>query len=117
MRRSGVNGMPTTSWVRPVPAPLKAKIWLKPVDPAMIMSIIIVISMVAEKDFLIKSQFRFLYKAARIKVPITPIAADSEGVAIPKKINPTTRKKINPNGNIYRTEAFSFSDKGVWATS
>ena len=42
------------------------------------------------------------YNAAMIIVAITPMAADSDGVAMPKKIKPVTTK-MSPNiGNTVR---------------
>ena len=79
--------------------------------------IMTVIDMVPIRDFFIISQFSPLYKAAIITVPTTPIAAASDGVAIPKKITPSTRKTIKPNGSTYLIVATIFCDKGVGVTS
>ena len=50
----------------------------------------------------------FPYKNVNTTLPTTPSAAASDGVAIPRKINPVTRNMMNPKGaKVNRARNFS----------
>ena len=104
---------PIVNSTRPRPAPLKARIWLKATDPKMSVNIMHVINTVFITDFLITSQFSFLYAAAKMAHPMVPVAAASDGVAIPRRITPITINMMNPIGRMYFTAANNLSDNGM----
>lgn len=102
-----------TNSTSPKVAPLKASSWLKVFDAKIIMNTITVIRMVPSAHFFKMAESIFLYAAARMSAPRAPVAEASVGVAIPKKITPTTRKMIPVKGKRYITEDTILSERGT----
>ena len=57
------------------------------------------------------------FRAAKIRTEKAPVAAASLGVAIPKKMTPTTEKITNASGRILIAVADSFSERETFGTS
>ena len=106
-----------TRLIRPAVAPVKVRTWLKAFALAMIRSIITVSRRVDIRDLTITPQLRPLCNNTRSRQPRTPVAAASDGVAIPKRMTPVTRKTTRPTGSTLRMKDNNFSEKGMGITS
>ena len=95
----GATSTDVASSTSPRDAPVKARICPNAVEPVRIMNIMTVVPSVDFRDSVTTFHFRPRYSAARTKVPAAPSAADSVGVATPRKIRPMTRKTIAASGN------------------
>ena len=101
----------------PADAPENARIWLKVAEPRMIMNDITVTLSAPLTERTSACQVRQRKAAARIRTPIAPNAAASDGVAQPSRIRPTTRNTTKPMGRISVTSNRSLVSREVGATS
>lgn len=100
----------TISVVSSVVAPVNASNWLNILEDAMISNIILVMKADVPKASTIIEKDSLRYAAAVISEAKTPVAAASDGVAIPNIIKPITEKIMMANGK-QLTMAVSFSDQ------
>ena len=96
--------------VSSVVAPVNASNWLNILEDAMISNIILVMKADVPKASTIIEKDSLRYAAAVISEAKTPVAAASDGVAIPNIIKPITEKIMMANGK-QLTMAVSFSDQ------
>jgi len=96
----GGRSNPVTISIIPALAPENARIWLKIIEPVIIMNIIDVILSVPRIQAFMIPKFIWPYAIAIKMVPSDPNAAASDGVAMPRKIRPITKKIIRPIGNM-----------------
>jgi len=96
--------------VSSVVAPVNASNWLNILEDAMISNIILVMKADVPKASTIIENDSLRYAAAVISEAKTPVAAASDGVAIPNMIKPITEKIMMANGK-QLTMALSFSDQ------
>ena len=86
--------------IKPAEAPIKEINWPKSLELSKMTmrTAVMVTEESMDSKNILKESFR--YTKAVIKDPITPVAADSEGVAIPSMISPITKKRTKENGRI-----------------
>ena len=109
--RGGTSRSPTAP-TRADVAPVAASNWLKPDEPTMTSSIIEVVVIADIREDLSAAQLSRRKHAARTRVATTPIAADSDGVAIPKKMKPVTTSTSPSSGETSRSPS-SFAPRGT----
>ena len=105
-----------TNFTRPWLASVKVRIWLKAVDEQIISNIMAETRIVLLRLSFIDPQLNFPYAAMRIKEPKQPVAAASDGVAIPNMMTPVTRNIRTKRGRIYFAKSTNFSDREAVAT-
>ena len=104
----GDQSRETINVVNSVVAPVNASNWLNILEDAMISNIMLVMKADVPNASTIIETDNLRYAAAVIRDAKTPVAAASDGVAIPNIMKPITEKIMMANGK-QLTMAFNFS--------
>ena len=106
----GDQSRETIRFVSSVVAPVNANNWLNIREDAMISNIMLVMKAEVPRASITIENDNLRYAAAVISEARTPVAAASDGVAIPNIMKPITEKIMMANGK-QLTTALSFSDQ------